>query len=356
MLGQSVSMLIPPPKFIGFRLSGKLTRAHRTDSRPHHHAAAARKRCGREVRRILRPGVSTLPLADRATSGNMAPEYGATIGIFPVDQETLRYLEFHRTAADQVKLVEAYMKEQGLFHTPDATEAVYTDTLELNLATVEPSMAGPRRPQDRVGLRSAAQVCGGVANADEAGAGAGEHGAAGRWEGEAGRPDARRHRHGRSSAKLVIDDVECEVHHGSVVIARDHELHQHVNPSVMVAAALMAKKAVDRGLAQQTVVKTSLAPGSKVVTDYLEQAGLMKPLEALRFHLGATAARPASATPGPLPRPFRRRSPNAISSSAPCCRAIRNFEGRISRSAGELPRLAGSSWHTRSPAVSTSIP
>src|SRR6266404_750426 len=152
MLGQPVSMLIP--QVVGFRLSGKLTEgATATDLVLTITQMLRAKGVVGKFVEFYGPGVSTLPLADRATIGNMAPEYGATIGIFPVDQETLRYLEFTGRTAEQVKLVEAYMKEQGLFHTPDAPEPVYSDTLELNLATVESSMAGPRRPQDRVGLR-----------------------------------------------------------------------------------------------------------------------------------------------------------------------------------------------------------
>src|SRR3989441_5972722 len=227
------------------------------------------------------PGVSTLPLADRATIGNMAPEYGATVGISPVDQETLRYLEFTGRRADHVQLVEAYMKEQGLFHTPDAPEPVYTDTLELNLATVEPSMAGPRRPQDRVGLREVPRK---FAEAlptlmKPAPVPAANAVPVGRWEGEGGQAGLTPPPPRPTSAALRIDDVEHVLRHGSVVIAAITSCTNTSNPSVMVAAALMAKKAVDRGLRSKPWVKTSLAPGSKVVTDYLEQAGLMKPLE-----------------------------------------------------------------------------
>src|SRR5437762_1975318 len=152
MLGQPVSMLIP--QVIGFRLFGKLSEgATATDLVLTITQMLRAKGVVGKFVEFFGPGVSTLPLADRATIGNMAPEYGATVGIFPVDQETLRYLEFTGRPPELVKLVESYMKEQGLFHTPDAAEPAYTDTLELNLATVEPSMAGPRRPQDRVGLR-----------------------------------------------------------------------------------------------------------------------------------------------------------------------------------------------------------
>jgi aconitate hydratase len=330
MLGQPVSMLIP--QVIGFRLSGKLTEgATATDLVLTITQMLRAKGVVGKFVEFYGPGVSTLPLADRATIGNMAPEYGATIGIFPVDQETLRYLEFTGRTAEHVKLVEAYMKEQGLFHTPDATEPVYTDTLELNLATVEPSMAGPRRPQDRVGLREVPRK---FAEAlptlmKPTPVPAVNTMPVGRWEGEGGQagltaPPAR-----PSSAKLVIDDVECVLHHGSVVIAAITSCTNTSNPSVMVAAALMAQKAVERGLRSKPWVKTSLAPGSKVVTDYLEMAGLMKPLETLRFHLVGYGCTTCIGNSGPLPE--------AVSTAIAECDLVvcavlsgnRNFEGRI---------------------------
>jgi len=328
MLGQPVSMLIP--QVVGFRLSGKLTEgATATDLVLTVTQLLRAKGVVGKFVEFYGPGVSTLPLADRATIGNMAPEYGATIGIFPVDQETLRYLEFTGRPAEQVQLVEAYMKEQGLFHTPDAPEPVYSDTLELNLATVEPSMAGPRRPQDRVGLREVPRK---FAEAlptlmKPAAAPAVNTVPVGRWEGEGGQAGPTPAR--PSSAKLRIDDVECVLHHGSVVIAAITSCTNTSNPSVMVAAALMAKKAVDRGLRSKPWVKTSLAPGSKVVTDYLELAGLMKPLEALRFHLVGYGCTTCIGNSGPLPE--------AVSTAISDCDLVvcsvlsgnRNFEGRI---------------------------
>ncbi|HEY3219816.1 MAG TPA: aconitate hydratase AcnA [Gemmatimonadales bacterium] len=331
MLGQPVSMLIP--QVVGFRLSGKLTEgATATDLVLTVTQMLRAKGVVGKFVEFFGPGVSTLPLADRATIGNMAPEYGATIGIFPVDQETLRYLEFTGRPADHVQLVEAYMKEQGLFHTPDAPEPVYSDSLELNLATVEPSMAGPRRPQDRVGLR---EVPKGFAEALptllKPAAAPVNPVPVGRWEGEGGQagrapnqPPAR-----PSHATLRIDDVECVLHHGSVVIAAITSCTNTSNPSVMIAAALMAKKAVDRGLRSKPWVKTSLAPGSKVVTDYLELAGLMKSLEALRFHLVGYGCTTCIGNSGPLPE--------AVSTAISECDLVvcsvlsgnRNFEGRI---------------------------
>jgi aconitate hydratase len=337
MLGQPVSMLIP--QVVGFRLHGRLTEgATATDLVLTITQMLRAKGVVGKFVEFFGPGVSTLPLADRATIGNMAPEYGATIGIFPVDQETLRYLEFTGRSAEQVQLVEAYMKEQGLFHTSAAPEPIYTDTLELNLATVEPSMAGPRRPQDRVGLREVPRkfaealptlVKPSTPPAVVAAVSAGQT-PVGRWEGEGGQaglvapPPAR-----PTHAKLRIDDVEHVLRHGSVVIAAITSCTNTSNPSVMVAAGLMAKKAVERGLRSKPWVKTSLAPGSKVVTDYLEQADLMKPLEKLRFHLVGYGCTTCIGNSGPLPE--------AVSTAVADCELVvcavlsgnRNFEGRI---------------------------
>jgi len=328
MLGQSVSMLIP--QVVGFRLSGRLSEgATATDLVLTVTQMLRAKGVVGKFVEFFGPGVSTLPLADRATIGNMAPEYGATIGIFPVDQETLRYLDFTGRPKEQVQLVEAYMKEQGLFHTPDATEPVYSDTLELNLATVEPSMAGPRRPQDRVGLREVPRKFAEALPSLQKPATPSPV-PVGRWEGEGGHavavaaPPAK-----PSQATLRIGDQDCVLQHGSVVIAAITSCTNTSNPSVMVAAALMAKKAVERGLRSKPWVKTSLAPGSKVVTDYLEHAGLMKPLEALRFHLVGYGCTTCIGNSGPLPEPVS----NAVSEcELVVCSVLsgnRNFEGRI---------------------------
>ena len=334
MLGQSVSMLIP--QVIGFRLNGKLTEgATATDLVLTITQMLRAKGVVGKFVEFYGPGVSTLPLADRATIGNMAPEYGATIGVFPVDQETLRYLQFTGRPAEHVQLVEAYMKEQGLFHTPDAPDPTYTDTVELNLATVEPSMAGPRRPQDRVGLREVPKKFAealpslmkpttppAIVAAVSAGAAP-----VGRWEGEGGQAGLAPPR--PSHANIRIDDIEHVLTHGSVVIAAITSCTNTSNPSVMVAAGLMAKKAVELGLKTKPWVKTSLAPGSKVVTDYLEQAGLMKPLEKLRFHLVGYGCTTCIGNSGPLPE--------AVSTAIAECELVvcsvlsgnRNFEGRI---------------------------
>jgi aconitate hydratase len=330
MLGQPVSMLIP--QVVGFRLTGKLAEGATATDLVLTVTEMLRKKgvVGKFVE-FFGPGVSTLPVADRATIGNMAPEYGATVGIFPVDQETLRYLEFTGRPKEQLQLVEAYIKEQGLFHSAAAAEPVYSDTLALDLATVEPSLAGPRRPQDRVALRDVPRSfhlalptlvtpTSPVAPPTNAG----------RWEAEGGHvateeapPERRTH------VDLTLDGVDCQLHHGSVVIAAITSCTNTSNPTVMLAAGLVAKKAVEQGLAAQPWVKTSLAPGSKVVTDYLQQAGLMPYLEQLRFHLVGYGCTTCIGNSGPLPE--------AVSSAVAegelvVCAVLsgnRNFEGRI---------------------------
>ena len=334
MLGQPVSMLIP--QVIGFRLTGKLSEgATATDLVLTITQMLRAKGVVGKFVEFFGPGVSTLPLADRATIGNMAPEYGATIGVFPVDQETLRYLEFTGRPPELIQLVEAYTKEQGLFHAPNAAEPVYTDTLELNLATVEPSMAGPRRPQDRVGLREVPRKFAEALptlvkpSTPPAVVAAASTGSApvGRWEGEGGQAGLLPPR--PSHANIKIDDIEHVLKHGSVVIAAITSCTNTSNPSVMVAAGLMAKKAVERGLKTQAWVKTSLAPGSKVVTDYLEQAGLMKPLEALRFHLVGYGCTTCIGNSGPLPEVVSNGIAECDLVVCSVLSGNRNFEGRI---------------------------
>ena len=328
MLGQPVSMLIP--QVVGFRLTGKLAEGATATDLVLTVTEMLRKKgvVGKFVE-FYGPGITALPLADRATIGNMAPEYGATVGIFPVDQETLRYLEFTGRSKELVQLVEAYMKEQGLFHSAAAPEPVYSDTLALDLSTVEPSLAGPRRPQDRVSLRdlprnfqlalpALVKPAAPAANA-------------GRWEGEGGHvataveaPSQR-----RTHVDLTIDGADCKLQHGSVVIAAITSCTNTSNPSVMVAAGLVAKKAVERGLKTQPWVKTSLAPGSKVVTDYLQQAGLMRYLEQLRFHLVGYGCTTCIGNSGPLPEAV---SAAVAEGELVVCSVLsgnRNFEGRI---------------------------
>src|SRR5437879_11822450 len=333
MLGQPVSMLIP--QVVGFRLTGRRPEGATATDLVLTVTEMLRKKgvVGKFVE-FYGPGVASLPLADRATIGNMAPEYGATVGIFPVDQETLRYLAFTGRPKELVALVEAYMKEQGLFQTPGAPEPEFSDTLAFDLATVEPSLAGPRRPQDRVPLREVKKnfldalptlmkPTSPVAPPATPNAR--------RWEEEGGNvavatetPPAR-----QGHVNLTLDGAEHVLRHGSVVIAAITSCTNTSNPSVMVAAGLMAKKAVERGLRSKPWVKTSLAPGSKVVTDYLKQAGLMEPLETLRFHLVGYGCTTCIGNSGPLPE--------AVSNAVNECDLVvcsvlsgnRNFEGRI---------------------------
>ncbi|HXF96035.1 MAG TPA: aconitate hydratase AcnA [Gemmatimonadales bacterium] len=334
MLGQPVSMLVP--QVVGFRLTGKLAEgATATDLVLTVTQMLRQKGVVGKFVEFYGPGVSTLPLADRATIGNMAPEYGATVGIFPVDQETLRYLEFTGRSPDQVALVEAYMKEQGLFHTPGGGEAAYSDTVELDLGSVEPSLAGPRRPQDRVPLHRVkenflqelpklmkptspiAPPSGIMVR---------------RWEEEGGggavveveAPPAR-----KTHVDFEIEGENCKLHHGSVVIAAITSCTNTSNPSVMMAAGLLAKKAVEKGLRSQPWVKTSLAPGSKVVTDYLTQAGLMPYLEELRFHLVGYGCTTCIGNSGPLPEPVSAAIAEGELVVCSVLSGNRNFEGRI---------------------------
>jgi aconitase A len=266
MLGQPLSMLIP--QVVGFKLTGQLREGATATDLVLTVTEMLRKKgvVGKFVE-FYGSGLAGLPLADRATIGNMAPEYGATCGIFPVDAETLNYLRFSGRPEALVRLVEAYTKEQGLFHTPDTPEAMYSDSMELDLGAVEPSLAGPRRPQDRVALGAVKESFAaelpkllskaGVAEPMEA----------------------------RPSVQVALGKESCELRDGSVVIAAITSCTNTSNPSVMLAAGLLAKKAVEKGLQTKPWVKTSLAPGSKVVTDYLAEAGLMRYLEQLRFHL-----------------------------------------------------------------------
>jgi len=333
MLGQPVSMLIP--QVVGFRLTGKLAEGATATDLVLTVTEMLRKKgvVGKFVE-FYGPGIATLPVADRATIGNMAPEYGATVGIFPVDQETLRYLEFTGRPKEQVQLVEAYMKEQGLFHSGTGPEPAYSDTLALDLSTVEPSLAGPRRPQDRVALRDVprnfqlvlptlVKPTSPIAPPSDV---------RNHWEAEGGQPfggSTAVAAPPRTHVDLTIDGTNCKLRHGSVVIAAITSCTNTSNPSVMLAAGLVAKKAVERGLTSQPWVKTSLAPGSKVVTDYLQQAGLMRYLEQLRFHLVGYGCTTCIGNSGPLPEPV---SAAVAEGELVVCAVLsgnRNFEGRI---------------------------
>jgi aconitate hydratase len=332
LLGQPVSMLIP--QVVGFRLTGKLAEgATATDLVLTVTEMLRAKGVVGKFVEFFGPGIATLPLADRATIGNMAPEYGATCGIFPVDAETLRYLEFTGRPKEQVALVEAYCKEQGLFHTADAFAAAYSDTLSLELGSVEPSLAGPRRPQDRVSLGQVgktflAALPGLMKATSPIAPPTPVNG--GRWESEGGgtavaveAPPRRTH------VSLKLDGEDCQLHHGSVVIAAITSCTNTSNPSVMIAAGLLAKKAVEKGLSSRPWVKTSLAPGSKVVTGYLDQAGLTPYLEKLRFHLVGYGCTTCIGNSGPLPEPVSAAVTEGELVVAAVLSGNRNFEGRI---------------------------
>jgi aconitate hydratase len=272
------------------------------------------------------PGLHKLPLADRATIANMGPEYGATCGIFPVDEETLRYLRLSGRSEEQVQLVEAYCKEQGLFHTASTPEAEYTSVLELDLATVEPCIAGPKRPQDRVLLSAAAksfeQALPGLLKP-------GQHvppKQEARWEGEGGHPA------GMDSQQDVVEEhvkLDKSLNHGSVVIAAITSCTNTSNPYVLVAAGLLAKKAVEKGLSVPAWVKTSLAPGSMVVTEYLTRSGLMPYLEKLKFHLVGYGCTTCIGNSGPLPQEVSNVVIEKDLVVASVLSGNRNFEGRI---------------------------
>jgi aconitate hydratase len=333
MLGQPVSMLIP--KVVGFRLSGQLPEgATATDLVL---VVTQMLRAHGVVGKFVEfygPGLANLPLADRATIANMAPEYGATCGIFPVDAETIRYLRFSGRSEEHVALVEAYMKEQGLFHTAESPEAVYTETLELDLGTVEPSIAGPKRPQDRIPLVKSKESFYEAMQGLAGGSGpASPPKQVGRWEGEGGQVEEgmrlEDYSKAPSAVRFTMKSAEHVLHHGSVVIAAITSCTNTSNPSVMIAAGLLAKKAAMRGLTRKPWVKTSLAPGSKVVTGYLEQSGLMPYLDQVGFNLVGYGCTTCIGNSGPLPPEIS----NAVAQGDLVACAVlsgnRNFEGRI---------------------------
>ncbi len=359
MLGQPVSMLLP--QVVGFRLTGKLKEGTTATDLVLTVTEALRKFgvVGKFVE-FYGPGVSELPLADRATIANMAPEYGATCGIFPVDAETLRYLSLTGRTEEHIALVEAYFREQGLFHTPDAPEAEYSATLSLDLATVEPSVAGPKRPQDRVLLSGAAAS---FAQQLPSLLGPNANKAAlrqmVRWEGEGGTASLRgdvTSGVGAPAPALVGGDIvavetlavdtltvaptsikarfgvdpEPYLDHGSIVIAAITSCTNTSNPYVMMAAGLLAKKAVEKGLRTPPWVKSSLAPGSRVVTDYYVKAGLMPYLDTLRFQVVGYGCTTCIGNSGPLPTDVSHVIEEHGLVAVSVLSGNRNFEGRIS--------------------------
>ena len=325
LLGQPCSMLIP--QVVGFRIFGQLNQGVSATDLVLTVTQMLRKRgvVGSFVE-FFGPGVAQLPVADRATIGNMSPEYGATIGVFPVDSQTVDYLRL--TGREQlVGVVESYCRDQGIWHDADQPEANYSFLMELDLASVEPSLAGPSRPQDRVPLtevsasfqKELARIAGEQAGAPQTAALpttlAPELAAAGPGPGRV--------------PVCQPDGASYDLCHGSVVIAAITSCTNTSNPTVLFAAALLARNAVQRGLQVKPWVKTSLAPGSKVVTDYLEASGLMSYLEALRFHLVGYGCTTCIGNSGPLPEHIAE----AVSAGNLCVASVlsgnRNFEGRI---------------------------
>ena len=346
MLGQAVSMLVP--QVVGFKLTGKLREGATATDLVLTVTQALRKLgvVGKFVE-FYGPGIAELPLADRATISNMAPEYGATCGIFPVDAETLRYLRLTGRTEDQIALVEAYYREQGLFHTSESPEAVYTQTLSLDLATVEPSVAGPKRPQDRVLLKDAAtsflQQLPALLSPTAKPLGTRTAAA---WQ-RAGVTDAALAEENEGSATSSMTqsfqtahvtttvkerfgvDPDTYLDHGSVVIAAITSCTNTSNPSVMVAAGILAKKAVEKGLTVPPWVKTSLAPGSRVVTDYYTKAGLLPYLEKLRFNVVGYGCTTCIGNSGPLPTDVSKSIDEHGLVAVTVLSGNRNFEGRV---------------------------
>ena len=333
MLGQPVSMLIP--QVVGFKLTGKLKEGATATDLVLTVTQALRKLgvVGKFVE-FFGPGVAELALADRATISNMAPEYGATCGIFPVDAETLRYLRLTGRSEEQIALVEAYYREQGLFHIAATPEAVYTETLELDLATVEPSVAGPKRPQDRVLLKDAAASFAQQLPAllSPTAKPLGTRTAA-VWERgsvtDAGLVETLPSRLTTTVQGRFGIDPDKYLDHGSVVIAAITSCTNTSNPSVMLAAGILAKKAVEKGLTVPPWVKTSLAPGSRVVTDYYRKAGLLPYLEKLRFNVVGYGCTTCIGNSGPLPSDVSKSIDEHGLVAVSVLSGNRNFEGRV---------------------------
>ena len=315
MLGQPMSMLIPP--VLGFKLTGALPEGVTATDLVLMVTERLRKIgvVGKFVE-FFGPGLANLTIADRATLGNMCPEYGATAAMFPIDEMTLDYLKLTGRTPSHVRLVEEYAKAQGLFRDPSAPDASYDETAELDLSAVEPSLAGPKRPQDRVSLRNAKtgfQAALGSMMTDKKGKSSSSTSAA-------------------SSGVAVLEAppaIAGGLEHGAVVVAAITSCTNTSNPSVMIGAGLVAKKAVERGLKTQPWVKTSLAPGSKVVTDYLDKAGLTSYLDALGFNLVGYGCTTCIGNSGPLPDEV---SAAVSEKNLVVCSVLsgnRNFEGRI---------------------------
>ncbi len=349
MLGQPISMLLP--QVIGFKLTGELREgATATDLVLTVTEMLREKGVVAKFVEFFGPGISGLGLADRATIGNMSPEFGSTCAIFPIDAETLRYLEFTGRPTEQIELVDAYAREQGLFHDPDSEEPTYSDTLELDLGEVEPSIAGPKRPQDRIAVSNAknafleamqewdpkaGEELGNVRDRAIADSFPASDPPAEEHNGDGGKP--QRAGTGTAVAERTSDAVAVrleggetvELDHGHVVIAAITSCTNTSNPSVMLAAGLVAKKAVERGLRRRPWVKTSLAPGSTVVTEYLEKAGLTSYLNELQFDLVGYGCTTCIGNSGPLPEEISKAVNDNDLVVCSVLSGNRNFEGRI---------------------------
>jgi aconitate hydratase len=304
MLGQPVTMLIP--HVIGFKLTGKLKEGTTATDLVLTCTEMLRKKgvVGKFVE-FYGDGLAQLPLADRATLGNMAPEFGSTCGIFPIDGETLRYLELSGRDADHIKLIETYAKEQGMWRYDGQPDALYSDTLELDMGTVEPSLAGPKRPQDRIALSAAAQTY--AKHLETAIAG--------------------RKKSGKAIARL--DGKDVEIRDGAILIAAITSCTNTSNPAVMLAAGLVARNAAARGLKAKPWVKTSLAPGSRVVSDYLEKAELIDALEAVGFYTVGYGCTTCIGNSGPLKPEIAAAVDAGDVVATSVLSGNRNFEGRI---------------------------
>jgi len=304
LMGQPVSMLIP--KVVGFKLNGKLPAATTATDLVLTITQMLRKHgvVGKFVE-FYGPGVTQLPMANRATIGNMSPEYGSTCAIFPIDEETIKYLKFTGRNAKQLEIVEKYAKQNALWHDPNKSPR-FSEKLELDLSTVVPSIAGPKRPQDRISLTDAKSS----------------------YEQHA--PSYVTAKTNTGEIKVNLDGKSTKIANGDVVIASITSCTNTSNPSVMIGAALLAKKAVERGLQSKPWVKTTLAPGSKVVTDYYEKAGLMPYMEKLGFNLVGYGCVTCIGNSGPLPEPISKAVNENDLAVAAVLSGNRNFEGRIS--------------------------
>ncbi len=321
MLGQPVTMLIP--QVVGFRLEGRLAEGSTATDLALTVTQMLREHgvVGRFVE-FFGPGLATLPLADRATIGNMSPEYGSTCAIFPVDEESLRFMRTTGRSEEQIELTRDYYKAQGMFYGPDAADADYTSLLRLDLSTVEPSVAGPKRPQDRLRLSEAARNFRHTFSPVLSPA----LGAAAK-----GTPQPPSETPARTERETEANEAVANVKNGSVVIASITSCTNTSNPSVMLAAGLVAKKAVERGLMSKPWVKTSLAPGSRVASDILVQAGLMPFLEALAFDVVGYGCATCIGNSGPLPEAISRKINDENLVAVSVLSGNRNFEGRISQ-------------------------